>query len=98
MNKNTRTYSRPYNRWIAFVGLLALCDCASGCISIEQEIFLQPDGSGDLLLHIGLPDLPEDAKKSPAGGGNPTEAMEKFKRGVHNRYALHSGLFQFNPS
>ena len=62
--------------------MLLLVVGTSGCISIEQEIFLQPDGSGDLLLHIGLPDLPEDAKKSPAAGGNPAEAMEKFKREV----------------
>ncbi|NOT62787.1 MAG: hypothetical protein HOP19_21470, partial [Acidobacteria bacterium] len=68
--------------WLAFACLLLLVVTTSGCISIEQEIFLQPDGSGDLLLHIGLPDLPEDAKKSAAGGGNPAEAMEKFKREV----------------
>ena len=68
-------------RWLAFACLLLLVVGTSGCISIEQEIFLQPDGSGDLLLHIGLPDLPEDAKKSPAGG-NPAEAMDKFKREV----------------
>ena len=67
--------------WLAFA-LLLLAVSTSGCISIEQEIFLQPDGSGDLLLHIGLPDMPEDAKKSPGGGGNPAEAMEKFKREV----------------
>ncbi len=74
MNKNTRRFCLAL--------LLLLVVSTSGCISIEQEIFLQPDGSGDLLLHIGLPDLPEDAKKSATGGGNPAEAMEKFKREV----------------
>ena len=73
---------KKYSRWLGFALLLALVVGTSGCISIEQEIFLQPDGSGDLLLHIGLPDLPEDAKKSPTGGGNPAEAMEKFKKEV----------------
>ena len=45
---------------------------ASGCFSIEQEIFLNADGSGELVVFISLPDLPEKmggaeltAKKSP---------------------------------
>lgn len=50
----------------------------SGCISIEQEIFLQPDGSGELLLLINLPDLPEDAKGGMSGG-DPAAAMQKFR-------------------
>jgi hypothetical protein len=74
--------TKKNSRWLGLSLLLALVIGTSGCISIEQEIFLQPDGSGDLLMHIGLPDLPEDAKKSPAPGGNPAEAMEKFKQEV----------------
>jgi hypothetical protein len=58
---------------------LVLCVLTSGCITIEQEIFLQPDGSGELLLLISLPDLPEDAK---GGMGDPAEAMQKFKAEV----------------
>ena len=58
--------------------LLALGVLTSGCISIEQEIFLQPDGSGDLLLLISLPDMPDDAKGGMSTG-NPAEAMQKFK-------------------
>lgn len=58
--------------------LLALGVLTSGCISIEQEIFLQPDGSGDLLLLISLPDFPADMK-SGGMGGDPAEAMQKFK-------------------
>ena len=73
---------KKYSRWLGLTFLVLLVVSTSGCISIEQEIFLQPDGSGDLLLHIGLPDLPEDAKKSPAGGGNPAAAMAKFKQEV----------------
>ncbi len=61
--------------------LLALGVLTSGCISIEQEIFLQPDGSGDLLLLISLPDLPDDAK-SGMSGGDPAEAMQKFRTEV----------------
>lgn len=58
--------------------LLALGVLTSGCISIEQEIFLQPDGSGDLLLLISLPDLPDNAKGGMSAG-DPAEAMQKFK-------------------
>lgn len=61
--------------------LLALGMLTSGCISIEQEIFLQPDGSGDLLLLISLPDLPDDAKGG-MGAGDPAETMQKFKTEV----------------
>jgi hypothetical protein len=61
--------------------LLALGVLTSGCISIEQEIFLQPDGSGDLLLLISLPDMPDDAKGGMSGG-DPAEAMQKFRTEV----------------
>ncbi len=73
-------FERKYNVnkvWLLGV-VLALGVLTSGCISIEQEIFLQPDGSGELLLLVSLPDMPEDAK----GGmntGDPVEAMQKFK-------------------
>ncbi|MBI1760484.1 MAG: hypothetical protein HYR56_03515 [Acidobacteria bacterium] len=59
--------------------LLALGVLTSGCISIEQEIFLQPDGSGDLLLLITLPDFPADMKSGGMSAGDPAEAMQKFK-------------------
>lgn len=46
---------------------------AAGCISIDQEIFLNADGSGDVAVIISLPDLPEkmgdaqfNVNKSPA--------------------------------
>lgn len=54
----------------------------SGCISIEQEVFLQADGSGDLVLHISLPDFPESMKSSPMGGPNTGEMLQKFKEEV----------------
>lgn len=54
---------------------------AAGCISIDQEIFLNADGSGDVAIIISLPDIPEkmgDAqitvKKSPA------ETLGEFKK------------------
>ena len=54
---------------------------AVGCISIDQEIFLNADGSGELAVVISLPDLPEKmgdaqitSKKSPA------ETLGEFKK------------------
>ncbi len=69
--------------WLLGV-LLALGVLASGCISIEQEIFLQPDGSGDLLLLITLPDMPDDAKGGMSAG-DPAEALQKFKTEIASK-------------
>ena len=69
--------------WLTFGLILLMGVLASGCVSIEQEIFLQPDGSGELLLLLSLPDMPDDAKQG--GGmntGDPAEALQKFKTEV----------------
>lgn len=71
------------SRWLGLIALIVLCLSTSACISIEQEIFVKADGSGDLLLHISLPDLPDDAKSLTIGGGADTgDVMEKFKKEV----------------
>lgn len=65
--------------------VFALGVLTSGCISIEQEIFLQPDGSGELLLLISLPDLPPNLAEDAKGGmspGDPAEFVQKFKTEV----------------
>ena len=61
--------------------LIACCLLATGCFSIEQEIFLNADGSGQVVIFISLPDLPEKmggaemtAKKTPA------DALAEFKK------------------
>jgi len=63
----------------AIIGMC--CLFATGCFSIEQEIFLNADGSGELVVLISLPDFPEKMggaeitpKKSPAN------AIAEFKR------------------
>jgi len=69
-------------RHFACYGLvLASCLFVTGCFSIEQELFLNADGSGDLVVFISLPDLPEKmggaevtSKKSPA------DALAEFKK------------------
>jgi hypothetical protein len=63
------------------------CLMVSGCFTIEQEIFLDVDGGGDLVLHITLPDFPEDMSKSSLGGmtagkTNPGDDLAKFKKEV----------------
>lgn len=54
---------------------------ATGCISIDQEIFLNADGSGEVAVIISLPDLPDKmgaaeltSKKSPA------DTLAEFKK------------------
>ncbi|MFN0107917.1 MAG: hypothetical protein ACKVZH_03615 [Blastocatellia bacterium] len=73
---------------MALVAMFSLI--TSGCFSIEQEIFLQTDGSGDMVMHLSLPDLPEALmKNSPAAGaGQPDpkamieEMKQKFSAGL----------------
>src|SRR5436853_1138276 len=61
--------------------IIACCLLATGCISIEQEIFLNADGTGEVAVIISLPDFPEKmggaeitSKKSPA------ETLAEFKK------------------
>jgi hypothetical protein len=61
----------------------------SACFTIEKEIFLNADGSGELLLHVSVPDLPDDAKSTSAGiGKNPAEEIDKFKKNVMTKLPL----------
>lgn len=68
-------------RLCGFAIITACCLFATGCFSIEQEIFLNADGSGELVVFISLPDFPEKmggaemtTKKSPA------DAIAEFKK------------------
>jgi len=68
-------------RLLGYGVITACCFFATGCFSIEQEIFLNADGSGDLVVFISLPDFPEKMggaemtqKKSPA------DALAEFKK------------------
>ena len=69
-------------RRLVCYGLVIACGLlATGCISIDQEIFLNADGSGDVAVIISLPDLPEKM-----GGAqitttkSPTETLAEFKK------------------
>ncbi|HXG64753.1 MAG TPA: hypothetical protein VNO70_06575, partial [Blastocatellia bacterium] len=63
------------SRLFGLASVAALCLLATGCISIEQEIFLNPDGSGEFVFHISLPDLPPDMAKSAPGDREKPEDM-----------------------
>ena len=69
------------NRCFGYVLVILFCVLTSGCFSIEQEIFLNADGSGKLVMFISFPDLPE--KMGPAEVGSkqdPTKTMADFKK------------------
>ena len=61
--------------------IIFCCLMAGGCFSIEQEIFLNADGSGQLVVFISLPDLPEKM-----GGADitskktPDDSLAEFKK------------------
>lgn len=72
-------------RFMGFCLVLLFCFVASGCISIEQEIYLNADGSGEMALYISVPDLPDELTSSAGDmgqGKNPVMEVEKFKKSI----------------
>ena len=59
--------------------IFVTCLFATGCFSIEQEIFLNADGSGEFVVLISLPDLPEQMNKT-ATTGKKTPDLEDFRK------------------
>jgi len=58
-----------------------ICLMTTACFSIEQELFLNQDGSGEMALHVSLPDFPEDMMKSDkAGNKNPADDIANMKK------------------
>jgi len=67
--------------WVGYGAVLACCLFITGCFSIEQEIFLNADGSGDLVVFISLPDLPEKMgglEITPSK--TPVDTLAQFKK------------------
>jgi hypothetical protein len=60
--------------------IIACCLLATGCFSIEQEIFLNADGSGQLVIFISLPDLPEKMGSAEVTKKSPADALGEFKK------------------
>jgi len=68
-------------RRAAGYAIIALCCLfSSACFSIEQEIFLNADGSGDVVVFISVPDLPEKAGGADVSKKNPAETLSDFKK------------------
>ena len=58
-----------------------ICLMTTACFSIEQELFLNQDGSGEMALHVSLPDFPEDMMKSDkTGNKNPVDDIANMKK------------------
>ncbi len=56
---------------------------SSACFSIEKEIFLNADGSGLLVLHVSMPDLPEDTSTGSLRiDKTPAAEIEKFTQDI----------------
>jgi hypothetical protein len=71
--------------WFAPIFIIVLCLLTSGCFSIEQEIFLEPDGSGDLVVHFSMPNFPESLKKDvPPSQQDPEKLMAEIKQKFAN--------------
>jgi len=69
-------------RLIIVCSIAVACLASTGCISFEEEIFLNADGGGEFVIQISLPDLPDSIAKSSPGGSQeegPQEQMAKFK-------------------
>lgn len=56
---------------------------SSACFTIEKEIFLNADGSGELVLRVSMPDLPENMSAAPGvPQTSATQEIDKFKKEV----------------
>ncbi len=74
--------------YIATIFLAVLCLLTSGCFNIENEIFLEPDGSGDMVMYISMPNIPEammEAMKKDAS--NPQQELQKLFDEVKQKFA-----------
>jgi len=63
--------------------IAVVCLISTGCISFEEEVFLNQDGSGEFVLQLSMPDLPDSVtKSSPAGGmaKSPQEQVAEMKK------------------
>lgn len=68
-------------RGFGYVLVILFCVFTSGCFSIEQEIFLNADGSGQLVMFISLPDIPEKMGAPEASSKkDPASTMADFKK------------------
>lgn len=73
-------------RALGFCALVWLSVLSSACFTIEKEIFLNADGSGEMVLRVALPDLPENLNKTPGvPQATASQEIDKFKKDVMTR-------------
>jgi hypothetical protein len=79
-----RTGEQMKNKRTVGIGLgLLLLVITTGCINVEQEVFLNADGSGEFMIHLSFPDLPDDMKakaQDASGGKDFTAEIEKMRQ------------------
>src|SRR5262245_16859093 len=65
----------------ALIFVSVLCLLTSACFNIEQEIFLEPDGSGEMVIYFSMPDFPEAVKKkTPGSQQDPQKLIDEFRQ------------------
>lgn len=70
-----------FRRSFLLGSIIAFSLFATGCISIEQEIFLNPDGSGEMVIFLSLPDFPEKMGAAEVGAKkNPADTIADMKK------------------
>lgn len=67
-------------RVLGFAIIGVCCLFSTACFSIEQEIFLNADGSGQLIVFISLPDLPEKMSAEVASRKSPADTLAEFRK------------------
>lgn len=68
---------------LGFCALICLSVLSSACFTIEKEIFLNADGSGELVLRVSMPDVPEQTgAASGMAQANAAQEVDKFKKEV----------------
>ncbi|MGH9759899.1 MAG: hypothetical protein ACREAC_03555, partial [Blastocatellia bacterium] len=71
------------------VAVLVTLLLTSACFNIEQEVFLNQDGSGEMVVSLSLPDFPADAMNNQVGSmasESPAAALDNFKNEVMSRF------------
>ncbi|HYM00085.1 MAG TPA: hypothetical protein VEZ90_14120 [Blastocatellia bacterium] len=60
----------------------------TACFNIEQEVFLNPDGSGEAMISLSLPDLPEDVTGKQGGivpKSDPASMLDALKSAITSK-------------
>jgi hypothetical protein len=74
--------------YLATIFLAVLCLLTSGCYNVENEIFLEPDGSGDMVMYISMPYIPDELMEAiKKDASNPQQDLQKLFDEVKQKFA-----------